>query len=147
LSIEILQIFVIGDCESTAGNPGEFSYRGVVQLGGIAGIPGPPPDEHETSGFPSEAGAVELSEDVSPVALANADLTLMGVTADRVADVTLTFSVIEWDTGMQDPDMSFRIVEGQVPFDASRDLIRAIDVGASNACRLSFEFLVHWSVS
>lgn len=139
LHIELTDIYVIGDCESTPGNPGEFAWRVTVTapLGKY--------DVEETNGFPAEFGALPYSEDASPIVLAGTDLNLEGIAVADVADAYLQFSAIEWDGGSYDPNMAFRQVLVPVPQLDDSGSTHGVDVGASFSCMLSFEFVTTWT--
>ena len=142
LSIELTNIFVVGDCENAPGNPGEFAWRALAEVEVPMGVF----DTYETDGFPAEAGAETYSEDDSPVRLVGAFLLLPGIEADVTDQVNLQFSVIEWDQGSHDSEMQFRQVNVPVAFQLS-PATRAVDVGDLNACKLSFEFIIRWTES
>jgi hypothetical protein len=139
LDIELTNIYVPGDCESTPGNPGEFSWRVTVTapLGKYA--------TEETNGFPAEGGALPYSEDDSPIVLGGRSLHLSGIAASDVADAWLQFSAIEWDGGSYDANMAFRQVSVQAPPLGDSGSAHAVDVGASFSCLLSFEFVTTWT--
>ena len=139
LDIELTNIYVPGDCESTPGNPGEFAWRVTVTA------PLSKYATEETNGFPAESGALPYSEDDSPIVLSGTSLHLQGIEASRVADAMLQFSAIEWDGGSYDANMAFRQVSVQVPQPSDSGSIHAVDVGASISCLLSFEFVTTWT--
>jgi len=143
LFIELTKIYVIGDCEAAAGNPGEFAWRAQAQ----SGTAGAGYAEYETSGFPAEGGALPYSEDASPIVLGGADLSIDGIPADNVNDVLLTFSVVEWDGGTRDANMFFEQASDFVPGPDSRVSPRATYVGPSDDCRLAFEYVSTWTPS
>lgn len=143
VNVELPRIYVVGDCEDTPGNPGEFAWRAYLNVP----VPLGDSDVVETSGFPAEGGALPYSEDASPIVLADTELSVTGVAPEDVGTVSLTFSVVEWDPSGQDSRMAFRQSAVIIPGPSTTPRLRAVDVGASFDCRLSFEFEATWTQS
>ena len=143
LVVELTKIYVLGDCEAAAGNPGEFAWRAQAQ----SGTAGAGYAEYETNGFPAEGGALPYSEDDSPIVLGGADLSIDGIPAENVDQVLLTFSVVEWDGGTRDANMFFEQASDFVPGPDRPAGPRATYVGPSDECSLAFEYESTWTPS
>jgi hypothetical protein len=140
LLVELRWLHVIGDCEVTAGNPGEFVYRIVISRPLIES------DIYETPDFPAEAGVHTLGDGAN-VELFGNNLQLLDVPIDATTAISLVLSAIEYDPSGYDPDMNFRTEIDVLPFNASTPLDRTTSVGATNACRLEVDYTVNWTAS
>lgn len=138
LFIELQKIHVIGDCEDTPGNPGEFAYSIVLALSPTAY------SVHETHNFPDASGALPYSEDDSPIVLAGTDVRLLGIPAEDTDMVALSFWVREHDPGGWDSDMPAEALV-VVPFQTVNPPVGFITIGRSSACQLKLEYQAFWT--
>ena len=138
--IDVNGMRVIGDCEVTAGNEGEFVWQIVANH---------PEDRRasrsvQTDNFPATTGQVTVGE--GAYLLATYQLTLSNIPDPMKNDVTMRFLVTEHDPGGPDPDMDLRTATAFLAFNPTEEQYGESVIGSSSACQVVWDFGYRWTV-
>jgi hypothetical protein len=141
VAIDVHGFWVIGDCEATAGNDGEFVWQIVANNPTNRRAS----QSYATANFPAADGQVEVGEGAYLQARQTFNLT--DIAPDDRNSATLSFLMTEHDPGGPDPNMDLRRQEGALLFALDEEQQGVVVIGSATACQVSWDYDYTWSGS
>ena len=135
LSIELVSMHVLGDCEDTDGNPGEINWQVTVN-----GPNGHFAQARPGAEFPDRSSA-QRYHDGSTVAV-NQTLALTNVSDADVPYVRIHLQATEWDPDGPDPDMDRIGVTNTIS--PGRGATQFVGLG-TYSCGLQLQYMPTWN--